>query len=786
MKKFSLLLLFTLFNAALIFGQSQVKITGKIVDANTKTPLEYATISFQKQNDTIIKGTTTNKKGLFNISITSGTYNVKVNFISFKTYSLNAKELLKNQNLGSIELQPDNTLNEVVVTAEKQLTEVKFNKVIYNASSDAANAGGTGIDVLSNTPSVRMEDEKVIVRGGSATVLIDSKPQFSITNTLDVLKSIPSNTIDKVEIITRDATYSSSTGGAIINIITKKRLGKGFNGSVEAHTGLPENHGVSTFLNLDKDKVNLYSTISYNYSDNYKDANFSLPATNLSSKNRTDRINNGILLNLGSDFYIGKKDVVMASFLTNLKSKNYFTNNIANAFSRSSFDNGDDTRIEGNLGYKNSFNTNGHKISADFKYETLTSENLDNITERQTSNTIFQKSTKNQKLNSWLARVDYTLPISKKDVIKFGYNGTSRVYDNTFKVEELNNSTNLFNVINNLDNTINYDEKIHAFYTQYESSIKSVTYSLGLRTEITDITIDDAFNNIKRPKNYTHLFPSITVGYSFGKKSYLSFNYVKSIERPSILQIAPFLGFANQRFQGQGNLDLNPFLENDAQILFNTRFNKFNFTAVAYGSYNRNHFLRVYEDTGDVTSNGDAIFRYTTINSGTKTIYGLNTNLTYRPSKNALFNLSLSPSQHIITNAIDASYNNTNNIMYATGTMILTSNNGFKLVLQQIYQSPIKNGLREQSALQFTNATLSKSLLKKKATIAFRAKDIFASKRIDIISYESNSKSLRNIFYENQYLLSFTYRFNQKRKSSKDRSNEIKEDKLGSDLDKKQ
>lgn len=786
MKKFSLLLLFTLFNVAHIFGQSQVKITGKIIDADTKTPLEYATISFQKQNDTIIKGTTTNKKGLFNITIVSGTYNIKVNFISFKTHSINTKELLKTQNLGTIALQSDNTLDEVEVTAEKKLTEVKFNKVIYNASSDVANAGGTGIDVLGNTPSIRIEGEKVIARGGSATVLIDGKPQFATSNTLDILKSIPSNTIDKVEIITRDATYSSGTGGAIINIITKKRLGKGFNGSIEAHTGLPDNHGVSTFLNLDKDKVNLYSTISYNYSDNYKDADYEQPILGLASKNKTDRVTNNILFNLGSDFYIGKKDVITASILTNLNSKNHFTNNIADTFNRSSFDNGDNTRLEGNIGYKHNFNKKGHKLSADFKYETLISENLDNITERQTSNTIVQKSTKDQNLDSWLARIDYTLPVSKKAVIKFGYNGTSRVYDNTFRVTQLDTNTNIFNVINNLDNTINYDEKIHAFYTQYESSIKSVTYSLGLRTEITDIGIKDQLNNINKPKDYTHLFPSITIGYPFGKSSYLSFSYVKSIERPSILEIAPFLGFADQRFQGQGNLDLNPFLENDAQILFDTRFNKFNLTAVAYGSYNRNHFLRVYENTGDMTSNGDAIFKYTTINSGTKTIYGLDVNLMYRPSKNALFNLNISPSQHKITNAINSSYNNTNNIMYATGTMVLTSNNGFKLAVQQLYQSPIKNGLREQKALQFTDVTLSKSFLKKKAIIAFRAKDIFATKKFETISFESNTKTIRNVFYENQYLLSFTYRFNQKRKSKKDRSNEMKEDKLDSDLDKNQ
>ena len=51
------------------------------------------------------------------------------------------------------------------------------------------------------------------VRGSTATILINGKPQFNINNNNDILKSLPSNSIDKVEIITRSAKYSADGGG---------------------------------------------------------------------------------------------------------------------------------------------------------------------------------------------------------------------------------------------------------------------------------------------------------------------------------------------------------------------------------------------------------------------------------------------------------------------------------------------------------------------------------------------------------------------------------------------
>lgn len=200
-----------------------IAISGKVVDAETSQPLEYATISFSQPGKDKIIGTTTNENGTFNMQIDAGLYRINIHFLSYTSHQLKATLLTTDLDLGIVSLKSNNVLDEVNITADKKLVEFQINKKIYNASADIANRGGNGLDVLNNTPSVRVDvDGNVNVRGGSATILIDGKPQFNIDNNTDLLKALPSNSIDKVEIITRSAKYSAEGGGAILNIITKK------------------------------------------------------------------------------------------------------------------------------------------------------------------------------------------------------------------------------------------------------------------------------------------------------------------------------------------------------------------------------------------------------------------------------------------------------------------------------------------------------------------------------------------------------------------------------------
>jgi len=70
------------------------------------------------------------------------------------------------------------TLNEVVVVAEKSTVEIRLDKKIYNVGKDMTVKGGTASDVLDNVPSVSVDVEgNVSLRGSeNVRILINGKP----------------------------------------------------------------------------------------------------------------------------------------------------------------------------------------------------------------------------------------------------------------------------------------------------------------------------------------------------------------------------------------------------------------------------------------------------------------------------------------------------------------------------------------------------------------------------------------------------------------------------------
>ena len=64
--------------------QNLIYLTGTILDEESNSPLEYATISVIKQNDSIVKyGGITDLNGKFNLKIAGGIYDIKLEYISF-------------------------------------------------------------------------------------------------------------------------------------------------------------------------------------------------------------------------------------------------------------------------------------------------------------------------------------------------------------------------------------------------------------------------------------------------------------------------------------------------------------------------------------------------------------------------------------------------------------------------------------------------------------------------------------------------------------------------------
>jgi len=102
------------------------------------------------------------------------------------------------KDLGSLRLTPRaKELEQVVVTASKPAMSVDMDKKVFNVSKDIVSAGGSGLDVLKNVPSINVDiDGNISLRGGSPQIFVDGKP------TLLTLDQIPADAIESVEVIT--------------------------------------------------------------------------------------------------------------------------------------------------------------------------------------------------------------------------------------------------------------------------------------------------------------------------------------------------------------------------------------------------------------------------------------------------------------------------------------------------------------------------------------------------------------------------------------------------------
>src|SRR6202012_2755172 len=164
------------------------------------------------------------------------------------------------KDMGVIKLVEDvKTLSAATVTAAPPTMKLDMDKKVFNVEKNIVSAGGTGLDVMRNVPSVNVDiDGNVTLRGAAPTIFVDGSPT---TLTLD---EIPADAIESVEVITNpSARYDASGGGAgILNIVLKKNRKKGHSGSRRAgadrYGGL--NGGAS--LNVRENKINVSADIN--------------------------------------------------------------------------------------------------------------------------------------------------------------------------------------------------------------------------------------------------------------------------------------------------------------------------------------------------------------------------------------------------------------------------------------------------------------------------------------------------------------------------------------------
>ena len=768
----------------------KVKITGNVIEKVSKQALEYATITLtNNRNPKIVFGGITNAKGEFDIEINAGSYDVKIEFISFKATELKQQIFKDNTNLGQITLAEDaNQLNEVVIRSEKTTVEIKLDKKVYNVGSDLMVKGGTVSDVLDNIPSVSVDSDGAVSLRGNANVriLIDGKPSNAI-NIAEALRQIPADAIDKVEVVTNpSARYDSEGGGGLLNIILKRGKNKGLNGTVIGSAGNPESYGLSGNINYKSEKFNVFTTTGYNYRTNPGKFIFNTEYLNadgstrnfIDERRKNERISKGYNSNFGIDLYIDKSTTWSNSM--NIRKNNgdnpesvSFTNyDVNHLYTGTNYRNNDQSNESNNAEYNTNFTKkfkrDGHKFTIDGSFSSDFDKDYTLIT-----SSILEKTSNEQKQNRNLIQSDYVLPFGKASQLEFGYKGDFNKLLTDYKVGTIT-TNGTYTPNTQYTNILDYRENINALYTQFGTKINKFSFLFGMRWEDSKIIINQLVTNEFSTKKYNNFFPSAFFTYEISDESSTSISYSKRISRPRGRFINPFSSYSSNINVFKGNPDLNPAITDALDFGYLKRWDKLTFNTSMYLNKTTDSFQFIRRESGDFV-NGTPIILSTPINLAIEYRYGFEFTLNYSPYKwwklNSNFNFFQNQTQgdYTYTNSQNITVvQNFDNTSYSWFTRLTSKVSlPYKIDWQSnvTYNGPQNNAQGKSLGVFGANLGFSKDVLKDKGTLALNVQDVFNSrKRMNdtyipnvLKSYTEMQRSIRQI------TLSFTYRFNKKK-----------------------
>ncbi|EWH13954.1 TonB-dependent receptor [Cellulophaga geojensis KL-A] len=786
-------------------SNSSVKLTGTIVDSETKNPLEFATLIIQDNNNpSFISGGITNKNGKFIINdIPKGNYNIKVEYISYKTYYLNNVTITKSKNLGQILLDLDvEELNEVELIAEKTTVELRLDKKIYNVGKDLTLNGGSASDVLNNIPSVAVDAEGTIsLRGNNnVKILINGKPSTLSGVSPEALKQMPVSTIQKVEVITNPSSkYSSSGTAGILNIILRKSKKAGINGSVTATIKDPEYYKLGLSLGLKRKLFNIFSNVTYTDRERpgyslFNNDFFDNSNTKIGYENEyrsLDRNYKNLTINAGIELLLNKTSSITNSVAytkasglnyTGIDLNNFNTlNNTTINRSRNTEEDSNEENIRYSLNYKRKFNSKGHILTADYQYSRsfeLEDRAINEVILGNNNNGLFEEAITDDHQISQLAQLDYTLPFGKNynSKIEVGYRG---VFDN-YNIDYTEGSiiNNQFIKNNIYSNNLIYSQDVNAGYLQFAQGFNKFSASLGMRVEHTNLAVLLTNNNSTDNKSYTNWFPSVFLSYEFTNKEKISLNYSKRIDRPTAGNLNPFPNRVSKTNLFYGNPDLDPMFTNSFEFNYLNKWDKITFNTALFYSKTEDVIHNVIIETGEteiITNSTNTIaapiIAKTKRNIAEEDRYGLDATVTYVPRKKWRLSLNL----FMYNQKLNGSYNYTNNnnqlinVDFNANQFRWTGSASARLPLMHdinfqtnyYYIGANNNSQTKTKALDRLDFAFSKNIFKNKVSVSIGVTDIFNAYRRYSTSNLDNSISYNELQSDQRNLrATFTYKFN--------------------------
>lgn len=584
-KKLCLLGLFVLGMYGSMWCQSII--SGRVVDQDG-TGVGFANILLLNAIDSsLVKGDLSEENGQWTLQASfSGSFFVRVSMLGYSDTDSQVFQIKKAEPIQVPDLQLQSgaiQLASVEVTARKPFLEQQAGKLVVNVDQSITGQGGSLADILMKAPGVVVMNGKIKMAGRSGvTILIDGKP----TRYMDIdalLREMPADNIQRIEIVHQpDASFDADGTGGVINVVLKKNVMLGTNGTFLLAGGIGKlpKYRTALLLNHGAGPWRISFNGGYMYRSNYEELHLDrrvgeeqFDQSNYKpSKPRTGYFRSNIDWTPSAQHVFG-----LSLGYTATQNNRLHTNTTAIGLAdaapfveletKNQLNRDAQQYIAGG-NYTFLIDTSGHKLEADLSwigYDRKGSSLANTtVTLGESANYPSWRNSEPSLTNITIAKVDYTRPISEALKMQAGLKYSYAGIDNNLRSWNENGGEWVSNPFQS--NHFVYTEHTGAAYVNASYNSKDWEANVGLRYEDNyasgrSLTLDST-----KSRHLQQLFPSFSLAAPMGKHFGMSASYSYRIERPNYQTLNPFIYYYDPYTFERGNTDLRPELTHSGKL----------------------------------------------------------------------------------------------------------------------------------------------------------------------------------------------------------------------------
>lgn len=530
----------------------------KIIDSALHTPLPLATVvEISVTDGTIVTSGSTDNLGYY----ISEAVSTRKRLVSITAIGYKKKRFSFPSRDTTISLSPEiKQLQNVTVRARPLPLKITGNKIEYDISQVPHADYLTTAAIIDQLPFLQIDENQVKMMNENITILVDGKNN-SILSTVDGLKSLPPQAIQKIELTL--VPTARGNGGKVLNIMLKKDYFLGFNGSEDLNVNAFGGGSRTSFTYWHK-KYGFDGSASYNQFFQKVETTTSIAnrieRSSVSAQNKATNRNHagGIFL---SGFYntdsLSTLDLqvslspslmtraesgikVTTDSLTSEKSANLYALRNPNLSAFISLNYTKKSHKEGNAFY---FLTYISFLQPRQQY------NLQNL---DTDQNEFEDQYLNNKGRNNEQTLEAILQQNSAKTFKYTI-GTKVISRQNFNEYDITSFDTAFRTL------FKMNQLVSSTYADADFSFRKLIFHPALR-------LDYNHNSFTEPtilrQEALNFVPNFSLSYNMNRANFFTVNYFRSLSRPGSYQYSPVTTPASPYQRDAGNLQLNNEITN--------------------------------------------------------------------------------------------------------------------------------------------------------------------------------------------------------------------------------